>query len=325
VVNNFWRLKINYNLITVLGPTATGKTSFAVSLANELGNCEIISGDSRQVYRGMDIGTGKDLKDFTINEKVKINYHIIDIVDPGYEYNVYEYKKDFKKVFVELTNKEKKVLPILCGGSGLYLEAVLDNYELIDVPVNKEFRDNLKEKEDDELISIFKSYKIDLHNTTDVLYRKRLIRAIEIAEFYSKKNKVENILDDSLDIKPIIFGILFDRKIVRERITIRLKERLKTGMIEEVESLLKSGVTKEKLVYYGLEYKFISQYLDGDFNYNDMFQKLNSAIHQFSKRQATWFRRMERNGFKINWIDGGLSMDRKIEEARKVIGFYKRI
>lgn len=311
---------INFNLITVLGPTATGKTSFAVNLANELCNCEIISCDSRQVYRGMDIGTGKDLSDFFISESKKINYHLIDIVDPGYEYNVYEYKKDFKKVFLELT-EERKILPILCGGSGLYLEAVLDNYELLDVPVNKTLREELKNKVDDELLELFKSYKTSLHNTTDVLYRKRLVRAIEIADYYANidNDKSEIILDNSLNIKPIIFGLLFDRKIVRERITTRLKERLKEGMIEEVESLLNCGVTKEKLVYYGLEYKFISQYITGDFNYNDMFQKLNSAIHQFSKRQATWFRRMEKNGFKINWIDGTLSMDEKIEVAKKII------
>ena len=310
----------------MLGPTATGKTSFAVNLANELGNSEIISGDSRQVYRGMDIGTGKDLADFTITENKKINYHLIDIVNPGYEYNVYEYKKDFNKVFLELT-REQDVLPILCGGSGLYLEAVLDNYELIDVPVNKDLRAELKGKEDDELIEIFKSYDTDIHNTTDVLYRKRLLRAIEIADYYAnnKRNRDVKGLENSLKIEAIIFGISFDRKIVRERITYRLKERLENGMIEEVESLLKSGVTKEKLVYYGLEYKFISQYLTGDYNYNDMFQKLNSAIHQFSKRQATWFRRMERNGFKINWIDGSLSMDDKIKEAMGMMEISKRL
>ncbi len=297
-------------IITVLGPTATGKTSFAAHLALKI-DAEIISADSRQIYRGMDIGTGKDLEDYTI-EKVKIPYHLIDIHDAGYEYNLYEYKNDFIKVYKDIQARKKKV--ILAGGSGLYLEAVLADYELYNAPINKELREQLKDKELEELITILKNTEIKLHNSTDLTSKKRVIRAIEIAKTENKEQ-----FRNDLELKPLIFGINFERKIVKKRITERLNARLKEGMIAEVEKLHESGLSFEKLKYYGLEYKFIAQYLNKEINYNDMKQKLNSAIHQFSKRQMTWYRRMEKNGFKIHWLEGLKSMNEKLEEALKII------
>lgn len=304
-------MKNNIDIIVVLGPTATGKTTFATNLALKLDG-EIISADSRQVYREMDIGTGKDIEDYTIEGK-EIPYHLLDIVEPGYEYNVFEYQKDFLKAYNDITSRGK--IPILCGGSGLYLEAALKGYKLINVPVDENLRSELEVKSDEELLELLKSMR-KLHNTSDSMYRKRLIRAIEIELYYKEHDDIDLNFPK---LNALVFGINFDRKIVRQRITERLKERLKGGMLAEVQKLLDKGVTKEKLVYYGLEYKFISQYLTGEFKYNDMFQKLNSAIHQFSKRQMTWFRRMEKNGTDINWLDGQLPLKEKIVTAERII------
>lgn len=272
---------------------------------------EIISADSRQVYKHMDIGTGKDLDDFIIADK-KIPYHLINICEPGEEYNIYRYQKDFLETYQDITSRNKQ--PILCGGSGLYIESVLKNYKLLNVPINEKLRNDLEEKSDEELAVILKNYTTP-HNTSDLAYRKRLIRAIEIADYQSKNAIYEQLPE----LEYIIFGIRFEREILKERITKRLRERLKEGMVEESEKLLAMGISKDKLIYYGLEYKFLAEHLDGQYNYNDMYQKLNSAIHRFSKRQMTWFRRMEKNGFEINWIEGKLSLEKKLEYILSVI------
>ncbi len=300
-----------YNLISILGATASGKTNFAARLAHALGR-EIISADSRQVYRKMDIGTGKDLDDYVVNG-IAVKSHLIDIVDPGYKYNVYEYQQDFIKTFNSILDRNKKA--ILCGGSGMYLEAVIKNYQLIAVPHNNALRDNLEELPMTELVEILKSYK-KLHNTTDITNKKRLIRAIEIADYYKNNNIETKALSN---IKNITFGIKFDRNSRRKRISERLKERLNNGMIDEVKMLIDEGVDKDTLIYYGLEYKFITQYLIGQLSYNEMFAKLETAIHQFSKRQMTWFRRMEKNGIKIHWLDGYMSTNDKFDRIKTVI------
>ncbi|NOR45761.1 MAG: tRNA (adenosine(37)-N6)-dimethylallyltransferase MiaA [Candidatus Delongbacteria bacterium] len=291
-------------LIVITGQTATGKTTLAAHIAKLLDG-EIISADSRQVYKFMDIGTGKDLDDFTIDDK-KIPYHLINICEPGEEYNIYRYQKDFLEVYKDIISRNKQ--PILCGGSGLYVESVLKNYKLMNVPINEQLRNNLEEKTDEELAIVLQSYTTP-HNTTDLMYRKRLIRAIEIADYQSKSN-----IDEQLpELDHIIFGIRFERDMLKKRITERLRARFDEGMIDEAKNLLDMGISKDKLIYYGLEYKFLAEYLDGQYNYNDMYQKLNSAIHRFSKRQMTWFRRMEKNGFDINWIEGKLSLEDKIK------------
>ena len=295
----------NYNLITITGATASGKTAIAANLALKI-NGEIISADSRQVYKNMDIGTGKDIHDYTV-EGINIPYHLINIVEAGTKYNVYEYKKDFSIAYNDIIFRNKT--PILCGGTGLYIEAVLKNYNMIYVPVNDKLRTSLKDKTIDELENILISYK-PLHNKSDLDTTKRAIRAIEIEDFH-KKNNVSNI--EKLDINPIIIGIYFEREERRKRITERLKYRLENGLIEEVENMIQLGISNEDIEYYGLEYKFVSWYLSGKINYDELFTQLNSAIHQFSKRQMTWFRKMERNGTKIKWIDGNLPMNKKIE------------
>ncbi len=296
-----------YDMITVLGATAGGKTSFAVNLALRL-NAEIISADSRQVYRNMDIGTGKDLEEYTVNGE-KIPYHLTDIIDAGEKYNVYRYQADFLKVYNEIKKENK--FPILSGGTGMYIEAVLKAYKLINVPKNPELISKLDNKSDKELSEILKKNKT-LHNISDTSSRKRLIRAVEIALFYDEN---KNIDFDYPKINSLIVQIKFDRDSRRNRITRRLKERLQNGMIEEVEMLIKNGIPKETLIYYGLEYKFITMYLSGQLSYNEMFEKLNTAIHQFSKRQLTWFRKMERNGFDIKKIDGFLPAEQKVDLA----------
>jgi tRNA dimethylallyltransferase len=301
---------MKYDLITILGPTATGKTSLAANLSAIL-NAEIISADSRQVYRGMDIGTGKDLEDYNIGEQV-IPYHLIDIVDAGYEYNVFEYQKDFYKVFNEIRSRKK--LPILCGGSGMYIESILNGYKLIQVPENKILRDQYKNTKTEELIKILSSYG-SLHNISDTSDRKRLIRAIEIQEFKITNKDVQTKLPA---INNIIFGIDLERDEVRSRITKRLKARLSEGMIEEVKTLLKKGLTSEQLKFYGLEYKYLTAYINNELSYDEMFRQLNTAIHQFAKRQMTWFRRMEKKGFKINWIDGKLNLEAKINRCLEI-------
>lgn len=297
-------------LITVLGPTASGKTSFACKLAAEFGG-EIISADSRQVYRGMDIGTGKDLEDYTVDGH-KIPYHLIDIRDAGEQYNIFEYQKDFHKAYQDIILRG--VQPILCGGSGLYIESVLKGYKLVEVPVNNDLRDSLKEKSLQELTCILKTYKT-LHNTTDVDTVKRAIRAIEIEEYYKKHNEISG--EEPID--SLIIGIDIDRESRRTRITERLKSRLENGMVDEVKGLLASGIEPDALIYYGLEYKYVTQYILGELTYNEMFTLLEIAIHQFAKRQMTWFRGMEKRGFHINWIDYSTADEEKVSIVTKLL------
>jgi tRNA dimethylallyltransferase len=301
-----------YNLITILGPTASGKTSVAAKIALVLDG-EVISADSRQVYRGMDLGTGKDYADYIVDGQ-PIQYHLIDIVDAGYEYNVYEYQKDFLKVFAEISEREK--LPVMCGGSGLYLESVLKNYKLIRVPVNEKLREELDDKQLWELTEILRSYKNYLHNQTDTESSKRAIRAIEIEEYYLTHPEIDTGMPD---IRSLVVGVKFDRDSRRKRITNRLKQRLKEGMLDEVQRLLNSGLTPEQLTYYGLEYKYMTQHLTGQLTYQQMFDKLNVAIHQFAKRQMTWFRKMENQGVDIRWLDGYMPLDEKVE---KILEWY---
>lgn len=301
-----------YNLLTILGPTASGKTSVAAKLALALDG-EVISADSRQVYRGMDLGTGKDYADYIIDGK-QIPYHLIDIVDAGYEYNVFEYQKDFLKVFEAVTSRGK--LPVMCGGSGLYLEAVLKNYKLIQVPVNEELRNKLEGKSLGELTEILKTYKSELHNQTDIENEKRAIRAIEIEEYYLSHPEINIGMPD---IRSLVVGVQFDRQTRRKRITTRLRQRLREGMLDEVQRLLDSGLTPEQLTYYGLEYKFMTQHLTGELTYQQMFDGLNVAIHQFAKRQMTWFRRMEKQGIEIRWLDGFMPLEEKVA---KIVEWY---
>jgi tRNA dimethylallyltransferase len=298
-----------YNLIVITGATAGGKTAVAAHLALEM-QTEIISADSRQIYRGMDIGTGKDLDDYVIDGK-QIPYHLIDICDAGYKYNVYEYRRDFLNVYKEITSRN--ITPILCGGTGLYIEAVIKNYDLVQVPVNENLRKELANKSIDELEVFLRSYKY-LHNRSDLDTIKRAIRAIEIAEYYSRN---EYVKEEIPEIKPIVFGIHYERDQRRARITERLKQRLENGMIEEAQRLLDSGISHDDIEYYGLEYKFLSWYLAGKISYDELFTQLNTAIHQFSKRQMTWFRKMEKDGTKIIWIDGNLDLDEKLAMIRR--------
>jgi tRNA dimethylallyltransferase len=304
-----------YNLITILGPTASGKTSVAAHVALAL-NGEVISADSRQVYRGMDLGTGKDLADYIIDGH-QVPCHLIDIVDAGYEYNVFEYQKDFLKVFEDVSNREK--LPVMCGGSGLYLEAILKNYKLIQVPINDELRIQLEGKNLEDLTEILKTYKSELHNQTDIENEKRAIRAIEIEEYYLSHPEIKTGMPD---IRSLVVGIQFDRQTRRKRITARLRQRLREGMLDEVQHLLDSGLTPEQLTYYGLEYKFMTLHLTGQMTYQEMFDGLNVAIHQFAKRQMTWFRRMEKQGTQIRWMDGFLPLEEKVA---KILNWYHEL
>lgn len=301
----------NYDLITILGPTASGKTSFACRLAYEL-ETEIISGDSRQVYRGMDIGTGKDLDDYIVDGN-PVKYHLIDIKDAGYKYNIFEYQHDFHDAYTNIRAKDR--LPVLCGGSGLYIESVLKGYNLINVPENKELRKKFEGKNLEELTTILASYK-DLHNSTDVDTAQRAIRAIEIEE-YKKANPTD--CNEYPPINSLILGVDVDRELRRERITRRLKTRLKEGMIEEVQELLDKGISAEDLLYYGLEYKFVTQYLIKELSYKEMFSQLEIAIHQFAKRQMTWFRGMEKRGLQIRWIDGTLPDKEKAALVKRLL------
>ena len=294
----------DYELITILGPTASGKTPFATALAAEL-NTEIISADSRQIYRGMDLGTGKDLADYTINDR-EIPYHLIDIVEPGYKYNVFEYQRDFLKAYE--TIKQKGCLPVLCGGTGMYLESVLKGYRLMPVPENPELRTRLADKSLETLTGILQQYKT-LHNSTDVDTVKRAIRAIEIEEYYAKHPIAER---EFPQLNSLIIGVDIDRDLRREKISQRLRQRLDEGMVDEVKQLLAQGIKAEDLIYYGLEYKFLTLYAIGKLTYEEMFAQLETAIHQFAKRQMTWFRGMERRGFTIHWVDATLPTEEKI-------------
>lgn len=282
-----------FNLIVILGATATGKTRVGVQVARSLDG-EIISADSRQVYQGMDLGTGKDLGEYG-----EIPYHLIDIKNPGEEFNVFEFKQAFVQAFHAIQSRGK--LPLLVGGTGLYLEAVLLGYQLPEVPEDPAFHKELSASSMADLCERLKRTKPELHNTTDLTDRRRLIRALEIAEFTLK---VPPPRVDPPELKPVVFGIQWDRQVLRQRITQRLKERINGGMIAEVKTLLEAGLSYEKLDFYGLEYRYAARYLKGELSRNDMFQKLNSAIHQFAKRQETWFRRLERKGVEIHWVEG---------------------
>ena len=302
---------MKYDLITILGPTASGKTPLAAALADRL-STEIISGDSRQVYRRMDLGTGKDLADYTVEGR-QVPYHLIDIVEPGYKYNVFEYQRDFLKAYEEIVSKGK--LPILCGGTGMYIESVLKGYRLLPVPENPELRASLEGKSLEELTRILEGYK-KLHNSTDVDTAKRAIRAIEIEEYYKQQPPEYR---EFPSLKSLIIGVDIDRELRREKITRRLKQRLDEGMVDEVRGLLNEGIPAENLIYYGLEYKFLTQYAIGELTYEEMFLQLETAIHQFAKRQMTWFRGMERRGFTIHWLDATLPMEEKTEQIINLI------
>ena len=304
-------------MITILGPTASGKTPVAARLAAEIGG-EVISADSRQVYRRMDIGTGKDLEDYIISNNqypISVPYHLIDIREPGTKYNLFEYQQDFYDVYQDI--RSRGAVPILCGGTGLYIEAVLKGYKLSPVPQNQALRDSLEGKSLDELTQMLTELKAktgsNMHNTTDVDSCQRAIRAIEIETYNIEHPTPRRELPP---VDSLIIGISIDRELRREKITRRLKARLDNGMVEEVKTLLDEGIPAEDLIYYGLEYKFLTEYLTGQLTYDEMFTRLEIAIHQFAKRQMTWFRGMERRGFKINWIDATLPMEEKIERIR---------
>lgn len=298
-------------MITILGPTASGKTDLATHLAARL-NAEIISADSRQVYRGMDIGTGKDLADYMVDGHV-VPYHLIDICEPGTKYNLFRYQQDFLDCYEDI--RSRGALPILCGGTGLYIEAVLKGYSLSPVPQNPELRAGLEGKSLEELTYLLADLKEKnhsvMHNKTDVDSCQRAIRAIEI-ETYNLTKPTEERQCPPID--SLIIGVDIDREERRRKITKRLKERLKAGMIDEVDGLLKRGIPADDLIYYGLEYKFVTEYIIGKLTYEEMFRQLEIAIHQFAKRQMTWFRGMERRGFTIHWIDAMQPMKDKVEK-----------
>jgi tRNA dimethylallyltransferase len=297
---------MKYNLITILGPTAVGKTRLASLLANEF-NGEIISADSRQVYRRMNLGTGKDYDDYIVNGSA-VPFYMIDIAEPAEEFNLYLFQEKFFESFRMIKAKNKN--PFLAGGTGLYLNAIINNYDLVKVEASDERIEELNRLTDEELRNILLNVSPRLHNKTDLEIKERIIRAILVAESKGSVIKKENI--SSLNI-----GVLCPREVIKQRITERLKQRLKTGMVEEVEGLLKEGLIFEKLAFFGLEYKFIGLYLKKEITYNDMFQKLNSAIHAFAKRQMTWYRKMEKEGTIIHWLDGN-----NFEEAKEIINSH---
>ena len=304
--------KSKYDIIVITGPTASGKTGFAALLASVIGG-EIISADSRQVYRRMNIGTGKDYDDYIVKGRM-VNFHLTDIADPGYKYNVYEYQRDFLSVYHSL--RERGIMPVVCGGSGMYIDSIVSGYKLINVPFNTELRERLKDKTLAELSDILRGYK-NLHNKTDIDTYERAVRAIEIEEYYLHNSDIK---DDYPVIRPLILGIRYDRESRRKRISSRLESRLQSGMIDEVKALLASGIPAADLIYYGLEYKFITHYLLGEITYDEMKLRLETAIHQFAKRQMTWFRGMERKGIKIHWLDGHSDNNEKLEKALRLLG-----
>lgn len=299
-----------FNMLVVLGSTASGKTKLAVALAQML-NGEIISADSRQVYRGLDIGSGKDLDEYQ-----DIKHHLIDIVDPGYEYNIFDFQQNVIDAYQEITNKNK--LAIMAGGSALYVDSILKGYRLIEVPENIALRASLATLSHDDLVNKLQQLKPNLHNTTDLIDHDRLVRAIEIAQ---GEHDAQGSHNDFPDLKPLIFAIRWPREVIRQRITERLKVRMEQGLIEEVAQLHAQGVSWETLYFYGLEYRFIAQHLQGQLSKNDCFQKLNSAIHQFSKKQDTWLRRLERNGTNIHWLDGDKDV---LAQAVKIVANYSK-
>ena len=294
-----------YDMVVVTGPTASGKTGLAARIALRLGG-EIISADSRQIYRQMDIGTGKDYSDYVV-DGIKVPYHLIDIRDPGYRYSLFEYQRDFTAVIEDL--RQRNVFPVVCGGSGMYIDSVVSAYRLPEVPPDPFLRKSLEEKTIEELTAILNSYR-KLHNVTDIDSKKRAVRAIEIEKYLA--DHIETIVRFPVR-NPLVIGVLYSREARRERISARLKARLEEGMTEEVQKLLDGGVDPETLIYYGLEYKYITLFLTGKIEYNEMVRSLEIAIHQFAKRQMTWFRGMERKGVVIHWIDGELSYNEKVE------------
>lgn len=298
------KLITSYDLLVLVGPTASGKTSLAAAIANKIGG-EIVSADSRQVYRDMNLGTGKDYDDYVINDQ-KVPCHLIDIVDPGYKYNVFEYQRDFILTYNML--KERKVFPVVCGGSGMYVDSVISGYRMAEVLPDSGLRQELEKKSISELKEILSIYK-NPHNTTDLDTKKRVIRAIEI-EHYSKSTRKKT--DGFPKLNSLVVGILTDRDSRRKRITERLNMRLKNGMIDEVKQLIDNGVETSTLIYYGLEYKYITLFLTGILPYEKMVMDLEIAIHQFAKRQMTWFRGMERRGIKIHWLEGNLPLQEKV-------------
>jgi tRNA dimethylallyltransferase len=300
-----------FSLITILGPTACGKTKLAVNLAAKV-NGEIISADSRQVYRAMDIGTGKDLSEYNLRG-LDVPYHLIDIADAGYKYNVFEYQKDFIESYNDIIIRNKQ--PILCGGTGLYLESVLRNYDLAPVPENPELRKELEKKPLNELEEILTKFR-QPHNKTDFDTVKRAVRAIEIEVFYQNNPERRRNFPK---IDSIVFGLDLEREERRRRITMRLKARINEGMIEEVSGILKSGVSTEDLIYYGLEYKYVTMYITGQLTFDEMFNQLEIAIHQFAKRQMTWFRGMEKRGVKINWLNAMDDPENNVEKILNLV------
>ena len=293
-----------YEMVTILGPTASGKTPLAAALAARIDG-EIISADSRQIYRGMDLGTGKDIVDYTVEGR-DVPYHMIDIVDAGYRYSLFEYQRDFLTAYEKVRSHGR--MPIMCGGTGLYLESVLGAYKLFDVPENPELRKRLEEKSLEELEIILSSYK-ELHNKTDVDTAQRAVRAIEIEEYYLHQSAERR---DFPHIDSLIVGVDIERDLRRAKITKRLRDRLSEGMIDEVRRLIDGGIAPDDLIYYGLEYKYLTLYVTGSLSYDEMFRQLEIAIHQFAKRQMTWFRGMERKGYDIKWIDATLPMEEKV-------------
>jgi tRNA dimethylallyltransferase len=303
--------KTGYNLLVITGPTASGKTSLAVNVASRLGG-EIISADSRQVYRGMNIGTGKDYSEYFIDGR-QVPVHLMDIANPGYKYNVFEYQRDFKNVYDDLSRRG--VFPVVCGGSGLYIDSIISGYRMFEVPPDSGLRVQLEKKSMEELGNILKSFK-SLHNITDLDSKKRAIRAIEIEYFNNSKSATQSGFPA---LRSLVTAVSVERETRRKSITGRLNQRLNAGMIEEVKGLLEKGVSEESMIYYGLEYKYITLYLTGKTSYDDMVKGLETAIHQFAKRQMTWFRGMEKKGTRINWIDGELPMEKKVEQVLRLL------
>lgn len=299
-------------MLAVVGPTACGKTSLSVDLALSIEGGEIISADSRQVYRGMDIGTGKDIAEYTRGD-ITVPSHLLDIVDAGEKYNLFEFQRDFLKAYEDI--KARGAFPVVCGGSGLYVESVLRGYRLLPVPENPSLRARLEEKTLDELTAILAGYK-SLHNNTDTDSKKRAIRAIEIEEYYLSRPVEERSFPQ---INALVVGVSVDRDVRRERISHRLRERLKEGMVDEVRALLDNGLEPEQLIYYGLEYKYLTLYLTGAMDYDDMVRGLEIAIHQFAKRQMTWFRGMEKRGVDIKWVDASLGRGMLVERIKGML------
>lgn len=300
-----------YDLLFITGPTASGKTKLAANIAYKLKG-EVISADSRQVYRRMNLGTGKDYSEYLINN-TRVPVHLIDIVDPGYKYNLFEYQRDFRKVYETL--KDRSIFPVACGGSGMYIDSIITGYKMYEVPPDSGLRARLEKKSMEELTEILSTFKT-LHNITDIDTKKRLIRAIEIEHFNKSVRHKQSVFPA---LNSLIVGVMVDREVRRKRISERLIRRLREGMVEEVKGLLEDGIRKEVLIYYGLEYKYITYYLNGQLDFNSMVKSLETAIHQFAKRQMTWFRGMERKGVKIHWIDSELPLDEKSDKVLELL------